>query len=389
MSINKKNIYLVGGAVRDMLMDIPISDKDYVAVGYSEDNFSNLPKVGKSFPVFLQPDGSELALARVERKTTHGYNGFEAKTQNVSLEDDLKRRDLTINSIAYDEINKKYIDPYNGIEDIKNKLLKHTSEAFCEDPMRVIRLARFRAKLGKEWRIDITTVALVQSMIEELKYLQPDRIYKEVVKVIEYENANLFFETLHELKVLPFIFPRIAQLTQNKNMFHNTMKLLKMLSQNKIELKYAALYYYVVFLQKDSIEKVLDIKLPNKTVQTIGTLIEKNLNTKNLQLQANDDIALLEWLKGFRKDYSLLNDVLYFNETLVELEKKTNCTVTQRFNRELILKIFKDICKYSPKSWLESLDTKPSNQKIASYIQDYNLQTVRKYKQLYLKRFIL
>lgn len=143
-----KGIYLVGGAVRDALLGTPIKDKDYVAVGFSEADFAHLPKVGKSFPVFLQKDGSQIALARKETKTAHGYNGFVVETNQVSLQEDLKRRDLTINSIAFDEAKNEYYDPFNGIQDLQNKILRHTSESFCEDPLRVLRIARFRARFG-------------------------------------------------------------------------------------------------------------------------------------------------------------------------------------------------------------------------------------------------
>lgn len=109
-----RKIYLVGGAVRDGLLKLPIKDKDYVAVGFSEEDFAHLPKVGKSFPVFLQKDGSQIALARREKKTQHGYNGFSIETQQVSLYEDLKRRDLTLNAIAFDETTQTYYDPFNG-----------------------------------------------------------------------------------------------------------------------------------------------------------------------------------------------------------------------------------------------------------------------------------
>ena len=125
-----KKIYLVGGTVRDKLMNQPNYDTDYVAVGFNFNDFLHLQQVGKDFPVFLTDDGSELALARKERKITLGYNGFDVETLNVTLEEDLSRRDITINSMAYDETNKKLIDPFNGQKDIQNKVLKHTSNAF-------------------------------------------------------------------------------------------------------------------------------------------------------------------------------------------------------------------------------------------------------------------
>ncbi|HHH72562.1 MAG TPA: polynucleotide adenylyltransferase, partial [Sulfuricurvum sp.] len=211
-----KKIYLVGGAVRDRLMKREITDKDYVAVGYLPSEFSHLKQVGKDFPVFLQPDGSELALARLERKNGKGYNGFEVETAGVTIEDDLKRRDLTINAIAYDEETGKYIDPFGGKEDIRQRLLRHTSDAFAEDPMRVLRLARFRATFGETWKIHPATRVLVYAMQEELDYLQPDRVWKEMQKVLVLPEAHLFFETLFELGILGAVFPSLYTLTTLK-----------------------------------------------------------------------------------------------------------------------------------------------------------------------------
>jgi len=265
MSLNKK-IYLVGGAVRDKLMGIPICDKDYVAVGFSEDEFSNLPKVGKDFPVYLQADGTELALARVEKKVALGYNGFTTKIKDVTLKEDLARRDLTINSIAYDESTNTYIDPYNGQQDIKNKLLKHTSKAFCEDPLRVLRLARFRAKLGSSWSIDESTKDLVVTMRSELSSLQPDRVYKEIDKASNYKEFHLLFETLAQLDVLEDIFPCVGELyKKDKKTFLIAIDLMKHFLFNSLELKLSAIYYFVYRDTINTIESITDIKLPKKT----------------------------------------------------------------------------------------------------------------------------
>ena len=142
-------IYLVGGAVRDKLLGIPVKDRDWVVVGSSPDEMKEkgFKQVGKDFPVFIDPKtGEEYALARTERKSGHGYTGFEFDTNsNVTLEEDLARRDLTINAIAQDE-DGNLIDPFNGQEDIKNKKLRHVSDAFSEDPLRVLRVARFYSK---------------------------------------------------------------------------------------------------------------------------------------------------------------------------------------------------------------------------------------------------
>ncbi len=142
-------IYLVGGAVRDELLGYPFHEKDWVVVGATVDDMlaAGYQQVGKDFPVFLHPKTKEEhALARTERKTAAGYKGFEVHASpEVTLEEDLIRRDLTINAIAKDE-NGEFVDPYNGVADINNKLLRHVSDAFAEDPVRILRIARFMAR---------------------------------------------------------------------------------------------------------------------------------------------------------------------------------------------------------------------------------------------------
>lgn len=165
-----KAIYLCGGAVRDMLMGLEPKDRDYVVVGSSPEEMLavGFSRVGADFPVFLHPEtGEEYALARREKKTGTGYLGFTSEfCADVTLEEDLGRRDISINSMAMDD-EGNIVDPYNGQEDLKNKVLRHTSNAFEEDPVRVLRLARFRARLGSEWTIAPETVALVSSMAKK------------------------------------------------------------------------------------------------------------------------------------------------------------------------------------------------------------------------------
>lgn len=211
--------YLVGGAVRDELLGIASQDKDYVVVGASAKQMLDqgyLP-VGKDFPVFLHPDSKhEYALARIERKIDKGYTGFSVEAGiQVSLEDDLARRDLTINAIAKDK-NGALIDPFNGQDDLKNKILRHVTDAFSEDPVRVLRIARFRARYGKEWRIHPNTHELIQQIKAngELDYLVPERIWKETEKALSEQQAHVFFETLDELNVLDVLFPELAAMRE-------------------------------------------------------------------------------------------------------------------------------------------------------------------------------
>ena len=188
-------VYLVGGAVRDKLLGIPVKEKDWVVVGSTPQEMRDkgYKQVGKDFPVFINPKtGEEYALARTERKSGHGYTGFEFDTNpNVTLEEDLARRDLTINAIAQDE-DGTLIDPFNGQEDIKNKKLRHVSDAFSEDPLRVLRVARFKANL-KNFEITKETLQKIEEVIisNEMKYLTGERIWLELIK--SHDPLRFFF----------------------------------------------------------------------------------------------------------------------------------------------------------------------------------------------------
>lgn len=216
--------YLVGGAVRDMLMGLEPKDKDYVVVGSSPSDMlaAGFSQVGADFPVFLHPEtGDEYALARREKKTGTGYLGFTSEFGvDVTLEEDLGRRDLTINSMALevDPTDRfwgyKLHDPFNGEDDLDNKVLRHTSNAFQEDPVRVLRLARFRARLGSDWTVAPETVSLVASMAKKgvLNELTAERVWKELSRALMEPYARLFFDTLLECDALHVLFPEVYRL---------------------------------------------------------------------------------------------------------------------------------------------------------------------------------
>lgn len=211
--------YLVGGAVRDMLMGLEPKDKDYVVVGSSPSDMlaAGFSQVGADFPVFLHPEtGEEYALARREKKTGTGYLGFTSEFgMDVTLEEDLGRRDLTINSMAYEMSGfGGYIDPFNGQHDLQNKVLRHTSNAFQEDPVRVLRLARFRARLGSDWTVAPETVSLVSQMAKKgvLNELTAERVWKELSRALMEPYARLFFDTLLECDALHVLFPEVYRL---------------------------------------------------------------------------------------------------------------------------------------------------------------------------------
>ncbi len=218
------NIYLVGGAVRDELLGRPIKERDWVVVGSSPEEMLKLGyrPVGKDFPVFLHPEThEEYALARTERKVGRGYQGFEFYADpTVTLEDDLKRRDLTINAIAKDN-DGMLIDPYGGQQDLHNKVFKHVSDAFAEDPVRILRLARFAAKLP-DFTLDPTTNTLMQKMVAngEVDALVAERVWQEFNRALTEAAPQRFFEILKNCGALTILFPELENSAININQPH-------------------------------------------------------------------------------------------------------------------------------------------------------------------------
>jgi tRNA nucleotidyltransferase (CCA-adding enzyme) len=207
--------YLVGGAVRDKLLNYPVKDKDWVVVGATPQQLldDGFKQVGKDFPVFLHPETSEeYALARTERKSGKGYYGFEVHAApDVTLEQDLERRDLTINAIAMDQ-QQQLVDPFNGQQDIKDRVLRHVSPAYAEDPLRVLRTARFAARfhhLG--FSIAPETLQLMSKLAAsgELKNLTAERVWQETEKALSERSPQVYFEVLRECGGLTDWFPEI------------------------------------------------------------------------------------------------------------------------------------------------------------------------------------
>ena len=199
--MKSSKIFLVGGAVRDHLLGIASKDRDYVVVGSSPEKLlaEGFTQVGASFPVFLHPvTGDEYALARTERKTGPGYHGFDTVyDSSVTLEDDLARRDLTINSIAMTD-NFQIIDPFHGVEDLQAGILRHTSEAFADDPLRVLRLARFAARYG--FSVAPETMELAKKLVQsgELDALPRERIWTELYKGFSEKDPSLMLMVLKQ-----------------------------------------------------------------------------------------------------------------------------------------------------------------------------------------------
>ena len=210
--------YLIGGAVRDALIGLPVKDRDWVVVGATPEQMAAegyLP-VGKDFPVFLHPQTKEeYALARTERKTALGYHGFSFQAgPEVTLEQDLMRRDLTVNAIAQDD-NGQRIDPCGGQRDIQAKILRHVSPAFAEDPVRILRVARFHTRFAPlGFRIADETMTLMRQMVEagEVDALVPDRVWRECERALMHDQPSTFFTTLRECGALVRVMPELDAL---------------------------------------------------------------------------------------------------------------------------------------------------------------------------------
>lgn len=293
-------IYKVGGCVRDKLLGIKSLDNDYVVVGATHEDMLKLKfkPVGKDFPVYLHPiTKEEYALARLEKKTNPGHTGFSfIASKNVSLEDDLKRRDITINAIAEDEAGN-LIDPFGGINDLNKKLIRHISNAFIEDPLRVFRVARFAARFN--FIIAKETLDLMKKIVNnnELTSISKDRIWLECYKVIATTKSLRFFKILYDIKALKYITPELNFLFSNSNLTEQLSKALSfaIIDQLTISEKFSIIFYYMwISLPKEKttdIKKIImDTGLDKKTKDLILLLctvyfqISKFNNLKTLQV---------------------------------------------------------------------------------------------------------
>lgn len=214
------DVYLVGGAIRDELLGLEVRERDWVVVGATPEQMRALgySQVGRDFPVFLHPrSGEEYALARSERKKGHGYHGFEVRADpGISLEDDLRRRDLSINAMARDH-QGRLIDPYGGLDDLKARRLRHVSAAFSEDPVRLLRIARFAARftpLG--FVIAPKTQLLLRQMVEdgEVDHLVPERVWQEMAKALAEPAPEQFFAVLCSSGAMRPVLPELVGLCQ-------------------------------------------------------------------------------------------------------------------------------------------------------------------------------
>ena len=391
-------VYLVGGAVRDKLLGIPVKEKDWVVVGSTPQEMRDkgYRQVGKDFPVFINPKtGEEYALARTERKSGHGYTGFEFDTNpNVTLEEDLARRDLTINAIAQDE-DGTLIDPFNGQEDIKNKKLRHVSDAFSEDPLRVLRVARFKANL-KNFEITKETLQKIEKVVtsNEMKYLTGERIWLELIK--SHDPLRFFFalkdispETLLDIfphatiksDKQPSIDPYTGDITHDEIKYMTKEEEDRVFDRRMVDHpdyldwpKYVQISYLLwQFVPPDS--KAMDVALENISAPNECKELSKLLYFNLLVFELNEiePDGLLRFIKklDIRKEERLKNYLMI---------KKGEHDI---YNKLLIEDLICDIKSFK----LDNKDQNKSGEEIQKIVENAHLEIVNEHLDMCKKTF--
>jgi tRNA nucleotidyltransferase (CCA-adding enzyme) len=340
------DVYLVGGAVRDRLLGLTTQEKDWVVINATPSDLKSLgyKQVGKSFPVFIHPKtGEEYALARKETKSGKGYYGFKIDSNpNVTLEEDLNRRDLTINAIAED--NKgQIIDPFNGQQDLSNRVLRHVSDAFVEDPLRVLRISRFKAKLHDlNFEIAPETKKLLEEIVEsgELKTLVPERIWQETYKALCEPRFDQYFQTLIDLRALNQVFPEITHMNSDFSENHIVQTAIKKAVNPKI--KFCSIFLVMLENNHQSLKDAIitmqeRMNIPNDfknlvlLVENIYPILFSSDSNEKKEFSAEQYLNIIEKLDALRKPGNL-DEVLevislkknYSNiETTVSLIRKS------------------------------------------------------------------
>jgi len=313
-------IYTVGGAVRDELLGLPVKDRDYVVVGATPEEMvkQGFKPVGKDFPVFLHPQTKqEYALARTERKTAPGYKGFVIHAApDVTLEQDLARRDFTINAIAKDEAGK-LIDPFSGAADLKAGVLRHVSDAFAEDPVRILRAARFAARFG--FTIAPETLMLMHRMVEqgEADALVPERVWQEFARGLMEKSPLRMLGVLIECGALARIAPELDAQLENENPPYPSLAALDAAAQANapLEVRFAALLRVLDPLAVESLCRRL--KVPGEC-RDLALLAARHGNAivDALALDARTLLELFDATDAWRRPerFGLLMDAVLIGE---------------------------------------------------------------------------
>ena len=380
-------IYLVGGAVRDKILGIPVNDKDYLVVGSTPEEMIKLgyKPIGKNFPVFLHPDTKEeYALARTEKKVGKGYHGFKFYTSpDVTLEEDLRRRDITINAIAEDE-DGNIFDPFNGKADIKNKIIRHVSDAFIEDPLRVLRVARFAA-LDSEFKIQAETLALMKKIVSsgELKSLSVERVVAEISKGLGGGNPDIMIHYLCECGALNEVFPGLnpdpdlsrdfvslgLALKKTANFLAPESKIIMLLLVPYFGKHYLSETHKGWIKQQDYLLKYL--KISSMYLKIFNNVKNEEINLKNfLTLRVEDKLNCLYRLDFFRRP-NITSEIL----NIIPLFYKEFEIMTSPYeNLNKFLSLFSNEI-----SQLKSeLDTSKSGDEIKEFVYQERLSILKK-----------
>ena len=382
--------YLVGGAVRDKILGIPVSDKDYLVVGSSPEEMIKLgfKPIGKDFPVFLHPKTKEeYALARTEKKVGKGYHGFKFYTSpDVTLEEDLRRRDITINAIAKDEDGNIY-DPFNGIDDIKNKIIRHVSDAFIEDPLRVLRVARFAA-LDIKFKVKKETLDLMKRMVlsGELKSLSAERVVAEITKGLKGENPDIMLHYLCECGALNEVFPGLNSDPDLSKDFVNLGLAMKETPQSlgvesNIIMLLLVPYFGKHYLPetheswiKQQLYLLKHLKLSSLSVKIFMNIIDEELNLKKfLSLTEKDKLDCLYRLDFFRRPNIIL-EILNIIKVLYKPFEKNNSAYDDL--NKFLARFADEIHKLK-----SELDNSQSGDEIKKFIYQERLSVLKKISQ--------
>jgi tRNA nucleotidyltransferase (CCA-adding enzyme) len=338
-------VFLVGGAVRDELLGLVVKDRDWVVVGSNPEEMLELgfTPVGRDFPVFLHPQTrEEYALARTERKSAPGYHGFTFHASpEVTLEEDLARRDLTINAMARSE-SGNLIDPFGGERDLKAKVFRHVSSAFQEDPVRVLRLARFAARFP-EFTISNETLHLAQSLSKEgeIHALVPERVWAELAKALICARPSRFFEVLMACHAFKVLFPQLSSLEDHDVTQKTFFKSLDATAKHacKLESRFAVLFYPLPdhTLSLEGVQSLSDaMKVPSSCKDMAILVFELSLQTLACEsMSAVQALELLERWDGFRRPARIQEAISTAILAAQEASRAEHSKVLQRLKEAL------------------------------------------------------
>lgn len=357
-------VYLVGGAVRDRLLGRPHKEKDWVVVGSTPEEMvkQGFRPVGKDFPVFLHPEThEEYALARTERKTSKGYHGFVFHASpDVTLEEDLKRRDLTMNAIAQDD-EGKLIDPFDGKQDIENKVFRHVSGAFEEDPVRLLRVCRFSAMLP-DFKTAPETLELMKNMVKagEVDALVPERVWQELKQALGYEHPDQFFETADRCGALETIFSEVKDVSTTLSALKKAAEL-----SDDAHVRFAAAFGQLPTC--DAKQLCLRLRIPNNYGGLLQLVASHHSTIESLSDSPSEILNVLEKLDPFRRPERFERCLLAIN-AIYQSKHHKPLPALDLLNRA------QKVCQHVN---LDNIDKQSSGNKIAEAIRALRLDKIK------------